>query len=416
MSLRINASGDKHMNPIVAEYLKNHSFEQLEQEHGVCSRPSTDLSKFSINYDQILSKNGNRALSGQCRGMVIRPRTALAAGDWRSRIVGDVDVLAWPMNRFYNASENEAAKIDWSDPKLVTSEKLDGTCCIVYWDSLRNDWCVATRSVCEADVPVEPPDDVTLPEAPFAPMTFASLFWYAVCETTNGARHDWTARLDKRRTYVFELTTPWNVVVIKHTQARVYLLAARDVSTGVEVDPYSNDVVEVRPVPNAPTWPNNSLDMLVAIVNMKDHTLCEGAVVRDSSMNRVKVKNPGYTLSSRMKDALRVSRYEVVRQIILGKADDIAAALSGDLLERFVDIVNAVERYFARVDATFMRLKSHTTRKDFAIAVHALNELNGPYFSMWEGKATSAAGWARCLAECDRLTRSTLDYIVSQLE
>lgn len=60
------------MDPLVKDYLLTHSFRQLEEEHGVCTRPNATFDKFSLNYDQLLVKNGD-PIAEQCRGLVIRP-------------------------------------------------------------------------------------------------------------------------------------------------------------------------------------------------------------------------------------------------------------------------------------------------------------------------------------------------------
>ena len=45
-------------------------------------------------------------------------------------------------------------EIDWSDPGLRVYEKIDGTCIILYWDADANQWHAGTRSVPEADLPI----------------------------------------------------------------------------------------------------------------------------------------------------------------------------------------------------------------------------------------------------------------------
>ena len=126
------------MDPLVKAYLRTHTFQQLEDEHGVCARPNATGDKFSLNYDQILVKNGD-PVAEQCRGMVVRPHEfefmdfmeAFTQRGWKNTRVGEVDVLAWPMNRFYNHGDAAGAQVDWSDPGLRVYEKLDGTMMVV---------------------------------------------------------------------------------------------------------------------------------------------------------------------------------------------------------------------------------------------------------------------------------------------
>ena len=123
------------MDLLVTEYLKTHTFQQLEDEHGVCARKSSDGSKYSLNYDMIMVKSGDK-LAEQCRGLIVRPWSWLglvtAGEDWKNHVVGDTTTLAWPMDRFYNHGDAAGAQIDWSDPALRVLEKLDGTMVILY--------------------------------------------------------------------------------------------------------------------------------------------------------------------------------------------------------------------------------------------------------------------------------------------
>src|SRR5690348_14206266 len=116
----------------VIDYLKTHTFHELKEEHGVAARPNSTGDKFSLNYDTIMAKPNN-SLSNQCRGLVIRPLVSLdvANENWQDQVVGDVQILAWPMFRFFNLGDANAAQVDWNDPNLKAYDKLDGTCCIM---------------------------------------------------------------------------------------------------------------------------------------------------------------------------------------------------------------------------------------------------------------------------------------------
>src|SRR5579863_220361 len=173
------------MDLLVKDYLLDHSFQELEDEHGVCARPNATLDKFALNYDQILTKSGD-PVAEQCRGMVVRPhelprltQTDRKTGliDWKNKQVGPIDVLAWPMNRFYNHGDAAAANIDWSHPSLKVYEKVDDTCIILYWDPLHDKWHCGTRSVPEADLPIQ------VGHMEIGDMTFSQLFLKALAAT-----------------------------------------------------------------------------------------------------------------------------------------------------------------------------------------------------------------------------------------
>src|SRR5690606_36109752 len=102
-------------------------------------------------------------LAQECRGLVLScedgasllPQALTIPGQKTSYdhlCPGKTKILAYPMKRFFNHGQGAAAQVNWSDPNLAVLEKLDGTLCIVYWDPFTSCWCVATRSVPEADL------------------------------------------------------------------------------------------------------------------------------------------------------------------------------------------------------------------------------------------------------------------------
>ncbi len=146
---------------LVQEYLLTHTFQQLAAEHGVYASFSQSGHKFSLNYDQIEAKESN-PLAQECRGLILTTGSVLIGEineygkPIRDGIIpGETHILAFPMKRCFNHGQGSAANINWSDPNLSVLEKLDGTLCIVYYDSVIDQWCVATRSVPEADIPLD---------------------------------------------------------------------------------------------------------------------------------------------------------------------------------------------------------------------------------------------------------------------
>lgn len=147
---------------LVQDYLLTHSLLDLENEYGVFASFSKDGSKFSLNYDQILVRDSDE-LSQQCRGLILaaadgssyRPQAEVDGSKLKySHITpGATQVVAMPFKRFFNLGQGSAAKIDL-DSTVRIMEKMDGTLIILYHDQLKNEWHVATRSVPEADVPL----------------------------------------------------------------------------------------------------------------------------------------------------------------------------------------------------------------------------------------------------------------------
>ena len=395
--------------PLIVEYLKTHSFQQLEDEHGVCARFSSDGSKCSLNYDQILVKNGD-PFAEQCRGMVIRPlqfKIHIFGDNWKNAIVGDVKVIAWPMNRFYNHGDISAAQVNWSDPDLRVYEKLDGTMIVMYWDEHQNKWHAATRAVPEADLPIRK-DHLEIGD-----MTFSELFWKALASATNSPEFCFA---NKDLTYVFELTSPFNRIVVKYDKPQATLLAIKHTSSGNELNIDDHPLANVVPTPK--TWALHSAAALDAFVNSADPSQLEGAVVCDSLFNRLKVKNKTWVLSSRAKDLVTVSRRSAIEAIIQNKIDDVIPLVEKDIADELLRMQNNLRSYLKQVNANFCEWKERAAgdRKTFAQIVSSSGDWATPYFQLLDGKAPDALSWAVAMSEAGKLPARSLDVLLEKID
>lgn len=399
--------------PLVIKYLLEHTFNELEEEHGVKARPASEgmCSKFSLNYDQIKVKPGDK-LAEQCRGMVVKLCDEQQLSDlWKDEIPGHLEVLAWPMNRFYNSGETTAAKIDWSTAKVL--EKLDGTMIVLYADRAECEWCVATRSVPNADLPMNSDGIVN------ADRTFSTLFKEGVQNTLGISFDEWTSKLDSSYTYVFELTSPYNRVVVKYDDTRITLLAVRDTKTSLELDPVEfcellkRQKIEVPPLPK--TFDLSSIEGAAAYVDQQDPAQMEGVVIIDEYFNRVKVKNSKWVLSSKMHDAITTSRRSVLEAILAQKIDDVIPLLEGDIRTEVEALTHRVHRYIQNLDKSFAKWRSLAgdDRKEFAKLVMTEDCWKAPYFMLFEKRFEDAATCLKSLVDGGRISRDSMDFILT---
>lgn len=424
------------MQPLVIEYLRDHTLAELEEEHGVCARPNATGDKFSLNYDQILAKSGDR-LAEQCRGMVVRrtdfaKKAALQApydlttalrkdAPWRHVALPGLEVLAWPMCRFYNFGDGHVASLDWNDPTLRVYEKVDGTCIIVYWDPLHGRWHCATRSVPEADLPIRG-DSLEIGD-----MTFAQLFLKALVATreeVSGKPVDWevdgpdkVVHLSKEVTYVFELVSRHNQVVVDYPDPRVYLLAARHLPTGCEVP---IEEVRMEHVRRPKTWPLRDAVSVGAFVNAAAPSALEGAVAcvpKGSSFDRMKIKNLGYVLAHRSKDSVTASPRNALEAIITERIDDVIPLVPKEVGDKMLRMQGAYAQLCKGIDSNFARFRTNAAgdRKLFAQQVTSSGDWAPPYFNMWEGRADNAHQWIRSAREKGKLSDSALDTILARM-
>jgi hypothetical protein len=158
--------------------------------------------KILMKYDQLSSPTIMAMAEVQeCRGLV------LEKGTW--------NVMSLAFTKFFNSEEGNAHKIDWNTAHVL--EKLDGSCIQVYFDWTTNTWFAATTGTAEGEGEVNNKMGTT----------FNQLFWDTVKEKYNLD----SSKLKKGFTYVFELTTPYNIVVKPHGESSATLLTVRNLDT-----------------------------------------------------------------------------------------------------------------------------------------------------------------------------------------
>lgn len=375
----------------VQEFLKNHSFSDLEEKHGVSAGfGNSGRIKFSLNYSQIESKNDDE-LACQCRGLILARKDGIPILSDKE-IVGETIVISMPFFRFFNYGQNEASKIDWASAKFQS--KLDGTCCILYHDQLQNKWCVSTRSVPEADQVLNGFDD----------LTFRELFDQALIETTQGhypCFDDFTVCLNKDCCFIFELTTPKNIVVIPYKTYRIHLLGIRNKFTGKElssseVNHFAYKVLLPRPT----EYSLSSVEEMIKFVDEMNPKENEGIVVIDKYMNRVKVKNAAYVAASHVRSNVGSSPRNILSVILEEKWDDVSTLLDGmdDILNFGNSLITKLQTYSKAQDKKFHILsQAYSTRKEFAIACKDKSyNAHMPYMmSRYLGKCSSFGDWIK---------------------
>lgn len=409
------------VNDNILDFLKSNSLLDLEIQHGIQARRSSCKTKFSLNYNQFSSKAGD-VIAEQCRGIVVRPSSAagldiLSNDDWQEMPLGDCHVLARTMLRFYNHGEHTAANIDWSDSNLHVMEKVDGTMIALYWDDLNDAWRAATRSVPDADIPFKVPGswDGDLE------MTYSELFWdaYQRCAELNSV-------LDKRYTYIFELTSRYNKIVVNYDLPQITLLSVIETISGRELDIYSDFVQKLVPLVARPKkWSLDSVAAIGSFVNSLSPQECEGAVVCDSAFRRIKIKSVGYVLSSRSKEMIDSSPRSALQSIIDGSIDDVIPYLDAEIAGRFEDLRNRVASFFQKMDGAFHKMHAPCfSQKEFAYAVNSSGLWSAPLFQMRKmaldaghgGDVVSMDLWIREVSKSGRLTPALLNMLYDHVK
>ena len=369
---------------LVQQYLLNHSFRQLEAEHGVYANFSKCGAKFSLNYD--LASGEKDQLANQCRGLILSPidvnlfvnQVVVEQGksNYLDVIPGRTFPQACPMFRFFNYNPGES-QVNWKDPSLRVLQKLDGTLIIVYYDQVKKDWYVATRGVPEADIPIN------------NGLTFRMLFEKALNDSLGLTFDQFSNKLDRDMTYCFELTSGYNRIVVNYPSTSITLLAMRNLLTLEEVDIEGVDI----DIPKVKKFAFSNVKEIVEWVSEQSPLEHEGVVVLDCNYNRVKIKSSAYVMYNSMRDSLGTSSRNCMELILLGKDDDALQFLPNEIVVELKRIKYNLLLAVAKYNRLYLDLKEESdligyNKKAFALVIEKYNVWKTPLFMMYDNKVS----------------------------
>lgn len=308
--------------------------DRLAADYAIKVRRSDD-GRVLLKYDQIASPLAEPMVQ-ECRGLV------LAADDWR--------VLSWPFRKFFNHGEGHAAPIDSATARA--EEKVDGTCCTLYW--WRGEWRVQTLGMLDAEGSINADS-----------RTFADLFWSVA---PAGLRRELQGR--EHSCWTFELATRYNRVVTRYDADRLVLLSARTTRTLKEWGhEHLGFMADVFGAERPKAYPFASLDSVAAMARELP-ALEEGYVVVDGAFNRVKVKNPAYLAIAHLKESAANSLRSLVRLALTNEGEEFLSYFPeyrGD----YESVVERIDRAAEDAERIYAGIADAPDQKAFALAVQA---------------------------------------------
>ena len=241
-----------------------------------------------LKYD--IDANFNDPIVKQSRGIIFD-------ADARARGEREGLVVCRPFNKFSNYSEDSADKIDWNSARV--EQKIDGSL-IKLWNANSerdNEWHFSTNGTIHAS-------DAQVNEE----MNFQELI-----EKSDNFKDIDFSKLDKNNTYMFELVSPLNQVVVKYPKTHLYHIGTRSkdgqeflCDIGVE-KPKKYDVKSL-----------NDCIKLAENMNKDGQVTEEGFVVVDKDFNRIKVKSPQYILLHRAVNNNNITTKRILEFISAG--------------------------------------------------------------------------------------------------
>jgi hypothetical protein len=325
----------------IQKFLRNRTngIEELKTLYAIDAKRHSEYPNLVLlKYDQIDS-DFKEPIVQEARGIILDE-----ANDW--------NVVCYTFRKFHNQSETLAAKIDWNNAEV--QEKLDGSLCQCYYYD--NKWHVATSGTPDASGQVND----------FG-KTFKELFW-----ETAKAQNLKTEYLCQAVCYAFELTTPYNRVVVDHKDCKIWLIGSRNVKTLEEyslIEEFSKFYNFYFPK----RFPIGSIEECIKAAEGLNPVEQEGFVVVDKNYNRVKVKSPAYVMLHHAKDSLTKKRMcKIVRK---GEYEEFRQAIETlpELKNIFDEIQLAHQTMRATCEIYYEKIKHIESQKDFALRVKELD-------------------------------------------
>ncbi len=183
-----------------------------------------------------------------------------------------LDVVCWPFRKFGNHNESYVDNIDWASARV--QEKVDGSIVKLYW--FNDEWIWATNGVIDArnaDV-----------------QGFNKTFYDIIVSAKNYKDIPFEA-LTHDYTYIFELVSPYNKIVVEYPEIKLYHTGTRNNITGNE---YNLNIGVQKPKEYSISTFEDAIKAAAALNNCASHVDAEGFVVVDKNWHRIKIKSPEY--------------------------------------------------------------------------------------------------------------------------
>lgn len=332
-----------------------HSLDELRKPpYSLIIKEEGDLVLFK--YTQGVS-DGFNPIVREARGII------LSRENW--------DIVCHPFHRFFNFNQPEA---DALRGNLHIYEKVDGSLIKLYF------YCGEWRCSSNGNIDAR---NVSLNGKNFFELVKKALKTYGL------TWEFFTKNLNPYFTYMYELATQDNPVVIRYTGYHLYYLGERNNFTGQE---------EYNPDPRIDNVKVYHFTTLYEVVHsslmMSDNQ--EGYVVRDDEWHRVKVKNPTYFLAHHLANN--------------GRPDFLDILLNGDVKEflnyfpQYKKDIEEMKEIFALMNEEAEMLRDRTSefwdyaRKDFVASIDVPKPYQSFIFKCYEDHKLT---WKKFTADWD---------------
>ena len=333
------------------QYLLNRGLNKLIEQYKIkVNRHSLFNNLVCLKYSQRESPLEEKIVQ-QCRGIILDENNS-----W--------SIISYPYDKFFNYGEFNAPELDWNTAKIY--EKLDGSLMTLYHH--KGQWQVASSGKADAGGKV---NDYKF--------TFAQLFWQVWNELGY--------QLPKKTNYsfMFELLTPINQVVVRQDSNRLILHGVRNLTTLTEEEPEPWATKNQWQVVNTYSFDNKNL--ILNATKRLNPMKSEGYVVRDCHFKRLKIKSAEYVAISLLQSDSNYLAKRILEVVVNNE--------SSEFLTYYPQWINSYNRVKHKYDSLIEEIEQKycqhehlSSPKDFALAVKHL-----PYskvlFDLRNGRSNS---------------------------
>jgi hypothetical protein len=269
---------------------------------------------------------------------------------------GTVRPYLLPFFKFANYGESGADPIDWNHT-LYVRDKLDGSLLKLLKEPGGNVLWTTNGSF---DLNVEIPElyPAETEEQLTPPYTFVSLRDYALRGHAEEIK-----RLPEGWTFLFELISPYNKIIVPYRETKLILLGCRD-PKGVERAPeWAADAFALS-FATPKVYPLKNLDEVIAYCKSIDTNDREGVVVQDENFNRIKIKTDHYRSLFFLKGDDHFSDDRIFAAIKQESIDDALAAWpeirprTEEIIAEWVGFRNAVSELCVKTAAYYQSCRN----------------------------------------------------------
>ena len=310
-----------------------------------------------LKYDQIRS-DFTIPLVRECRGIILDESENFCQ-------------VCVPFFKFGNIGESYVPNIDFSTARV--QEKLDGSLIKLWF--YKGMWHVSSNGEIDAHNAI-----ISSALLTGGRQTNLYTLFFEAWEKTGILLDD----LDVNFTYMFELTSPHNRVIVRYCETTIRHIGTRNINTLLECE------MDIG-IPKPREFPFNTLEVCIESAKQLGYDE-EGYVVVDKNYNRVKVKSPLYVALSHL--AQGVTTHSNIMEIIKRNEQSEFLAYFPEYRDIFDKIQNRIEAFAAKQDKALAKIRPVVFNSRKALAeVVTKTECPACLFALIDGKNIDAHDW-----------------------